>query len=234
MRYQLIIQQMKESHDYNVKAFVRDVERKRRLTTEERQYYLTNIKEPYAVSSLVEDMIPYVIKVAYEKSESAKNLSILDLVNEGIVGAYAAIAKYHQRGIEMPRPIRTYIIRYIDNVIKSKDSIMSEGIDLDEYASDVDFFKEIDRIKQRRLLTKLIMDNYGSRDGNIIIDYYLDGNTDLKIIAKKYNVSRERIRQIACNFSKLYKVDHLWSILSKDFNLPTNQKSYYNQKHNVY
>ena len=64
------------------------------------------------------------------------------------------------------------------------------------------------------------MDKYGSRDGNIIIDYYLDGNTDLKIIAKKYNVSRERIRQIETRaIAKLKK-------LCKDKNFSVDLKNY--------
>ena len=42
-------------------------------------------------------------------------------------------------------------------------------------------------------------------DGGIIIDYYLGEDADLKEIAEKYGVSKERARQITRNFSKLYK-----------------------------
>ena len=40
MRYKLIIQALRESSDNNVLAFVKDVEKMKRLTAEERQYYL--------------------------------------------------------------------------------------------------------------------------------------------------------------------------------------------------
>jgi hypothetical protein len=40
MRYKLVIQALRESSDNNVLAFVKDVEKMKRLTAEERQYYL--------------------------------------------------------------------------------------------------------------------------------------------------------------------------------------------------
>ena len=69
MRYKLIIQALRESSDNNVLAFVKDVEKLKRLTVEERQYYLANREEAEAVNILVKDFIPYIIKVAYMHSQ---------------------------------------------------------------------------------------------------------------------------------------------------------------------
>ena len=93
MRYKLIIQALRESSDNNILAFVKDVEKIKRLTAEERQYYLANREETDAVNILVKDFIPYIIKVAYEYSQKTSTLSVLDLINEGIVGAYTAFEK---------------------------------------------------------------------------------------------------------------------------------------------
>lgn len=65
MRYKLVIQALRESSDNNVLAFLKDVEKMKRLTAEERQYYLANREEADAVNILVKDFIPYIIKVAY-------------------------------------------------------------------------------------------------------------------------------------------------------------------------
>lgn len=65
MTYKLIIQELKESSNHNVRTFVREVEKMKRLTTQRRHYYLTNRYEPGAVRILMKDYIPYIIKVAY-------------------------------------------------------------------------------------------------------------------------------------------------------------------------
>ena len=49
------------------------------------------------------------------------------------------------------------------------------------------------------------MENMGERDGGIIIDYYLEDDTDTNKLAEKYGVSRERVRQIIRNLSKYCK-----------------------------
>ena len=64
MRYKLVIQALRGSSDSNVLAFVKDVEKIKRLTAEERQYYLTNREEADAINILVKDFIPYIIRVA--------------------------------------------------------------------------------------------------------------------------------------------------------------------------
>ena len=88
MKYSFIIHELKNSADQNVRTFVKDVEGIKRLTVKERQHYLANLQEAEALNILVNDFIPYIIRVAYANSSKSNVLSVLDLVNEGILGIY--------------------------------------------------------------------------------------------------------------------------------------------------
>lgn len=232
MRYKLVIQALRESSDNNVLAFVKDVEKMKRLTAEERQYYLANREEAEAINILVKDFIPYVIRVAYVHSQKT---SVLDLINEGIVGAYAAFEKCNSRGKEMVRKARVFINRYISQLVEKKDIsetaefIIEEAVsDDDEWFDDHAIIKGIDRIRERKLLSRLLSDKIGSCKASIIIAYYTHEDADLKTLSKQYGISRERIRQIVHNFSQLYRnVDNLWELLSPDFNLPVSERQFY-------
>ena len=236
MRYKLVIQALRKSSDNNVLAFVNDVEKIKRLTAEERQYYLVNREEADAVNILVKDFIPYIIRVAYVHSQKTSTLSVLDLINEGIVGAYAAFEKCNSRGKEMVRKARVFINKYISQLVEKKDIsetaefIIEETVsdDDDEWFDDHTIIKGIDRIRERKLLSRLLSDKIGSRKASIIIAYYTHEDADLKTLSKQYGISRERIRQIVHNFSQLYRnVDNLWELLSSDFNLPVSERQFY-------
>ena len=236
MRYKLIIQALRESSDKNVLAFVGDVEKMKRLTTGERQYYLANREEADAVNILVKDFIPYIIKVAYVHSQKTSTLSILDLINEGIVGAYAAFEKCNSRGKRLVNTVRAYINRYICQLVEKKDIAETAEFVIEETVSDGDdewfddhaIIKGIDRQRERKLLTRLLSNKIGTRKANIIIAYYTHEDADLKTLSKQYGVSCERIRQIVHNFSKLYtNVGNLWELLSPDFNLPVSERQFY-------
>ena len=235
MRYKLVIQALRESSDNNVLAFVKDVEKMKRLTAEERQYYLANREETEAINILVKDFIPYIIRVAFVHSQKTSTLSVLDLINEGIVGAYAAFEKCNSRGKEMVRKARVFINRYISQLVEKKDIsetaefIIEETVsDDDEWFDDHAIIKGIDRIRERKLLSRLLSDKIGSRKASIIIAYYTHEGADLKTLSKQYGISRERIRQIVHNFSQLYRnVDNLWELLSSDFNLPVSERQFY-------
>ena len=236
MRYKLIIQALRESSDNNVLAFVKDVEKMKRLTAEERQYYLANREETDAVNILVKDYIPYIIKVAYVYSQKTSTLSVLDLINEGIVGAYAAFEECHSRDKKMVNKVRVFINRYICQLVEKKDISETAEFIIEETVSDGDeewfddhvIIKRIDRTLERKLLTQLLSDKIGERKASIIIAYYMHEDADLKTLSKQYGVSRERIRQIVHNFSKLYtNVDNLWELLSPDFNLPVSERRFY-------
>ncbi len=236
MRYKLVIQALRESSDNNVQAFVKDVEKIKRLTAEERQYYLANREEADAVNILVEDFIPYIIKVAYVYSRKTSTLSVLDLINEGIVGAYAAFEKCDSRGKKMVNKVRVFINRYISQLVEKKDLSETAEFIIEETVTDGDeewfdnhaIIKGIDRALERKLLTQLLSDKIGERKASIIIAYYMHEDADLKMLSKQYGISRERIRQIVHNFSQLHKnVDNLWELMSSDFNLPVSERQFY-------
>ena len=236
MRYKLVIQALRESSDNNVQAFVKDIEKMKRLTAEERQYYLANREEADAVNILVEDFIPYIIKVAYVYSRKTSTLSVLDLINEGIVGAYAAFEKCDSRGKKMVNKVRVFINRYISQLVEKKDLSETAEFIIEETVTDGDeewfdnhaIIKGIDRALERKLLTQLLSDKIGERKASIIIAYYMHEDADLKMLSKQYGISRERIRQIVHNFSQLHKnADNLWELMSSDFNLPVSERQFY-------
>ena len=113
MKYKLIIQEMKESKDLNVRAFVHDVEKLKRMTKKERDYYLKNRYTPEAVRKLIKEFIPYITIIAYNYSNKAKTMTMLDLIDEGILGAYAAFEKNSKDGEPLTR-------RKVRNQIKSR------------------------------------------------------------------------------------------------------------------
>ena len=65
MKYRMIIQDMKESGDANVLAFLKDAEKIKPMSKRERDYCLQNRYRPELVQKLVEEFIPYIIWVAY-------------------------------------------------------------------------------------------------------------------------------------------------------------------------
>ena len=212
MKYKYIIQELKETGDPNVLAFLKDAERIKRMSKKERDYCLQNRWMYESVKKLVEEFIPFIIMVAYGHQNRTKTLTVLDLINEGIIGAYSAFEK---------SPIGEVLTkRKVDNLIKwrIRDAVLKDYhkgfanvaydeclLGVEDWKDENDLIEDINGEWLRLHLTSVIMENMGERDGSIIIDYYLGENADLKEIAEKYGVSRERARQITRNFSKLYK-----------------------------
>ena len=130
MKYSFIIHELKNSADQNVRTFVREVEGIKRLTVKERQYYLENLQEAEAQSILVNDFIPYVIRVAYANSSKSNVLSVLDLVNEGILGTYKALNRKHRKDKDITRLIRAQIRNQIQSMVVSQGGTTSTGISL--------------------------------------------------------------------------------------------------------
>lgn len=97
MKYKYILQEMKEMGGPNVVAFLKDAEHIRRMSKKERDFCLQNRCKPGALKRLIEEFIPYAIYVSYFNAPKLKTLSVLDLINEGILGAYAAFDK-NRRG----------------------------------------------------------------------------------------------------------------------------------------
>lgn len=229
MEYKLVIQELKKSRNQNIRAFAKEVEGIKKLTSKERQYYLANLHQAEYISLLVKDYIPYIVKVACANSWKTNVLSVLDLVNEGIVGAYTGLEKSCRDNNNAARLTRAYIQNYISKIISNNGGMISSGVNPDNFSSeDCDFIRTLDRAKKRALLSNLLTSKIGERRGMIILDYFTDKDANIKALSKKYGVSCERIRQITRNFSQLYKkVENLWELFSSDFDLPVNEARFY-------
>lgn len=229
MEYKLVIQELKKSRNQNIRAFAKEVEGIKRLTSEERQYCLANLHQAESISLLVKDFIPYIVKVAFENCWKTSFLSILDLVNEGIIGAYTGLERSCCHKMNAARLIRVYIQNYISKIISNNGGLISSGVNLDNFSSEeYDFIRTLDYAKKRALLSNLLTSKIGERSGMIILDYFTEKDADIKELSKRYGVSCERIRQITRNFSQLYKKEeNLWELFSSDFDLPVNEARFY-------
>lgn len=232
MKYDIVIEQLKKSTDHNVKAFVKDVENMKRLTEEQKYYLLDNQQCEDSVRILVNDFIPYIMKVAFQYSLTSKTASVLDLINEGIIGAYAAFNKFDYSGKTMLNLIRSHIKRYIKNMALMRDcqneviSIIGD-LDHEECVEERSFLDRLDGEKKRSLLNKMFNKHLGDRNTRIILEYYTEHNLDYKSLAIKYNLSGECIRKITKNFTPLHKqVVNLWGLFSSDFDLPVNEAKF--------
>ena len=130
MKYSFIIHELKNSADQNVRTFAKDVEGIKRLTVKERQHYLANLQEAEALNILVNDFIPYIIRVAYANSSKSNVLSVLDLVNEGILGTYKALNRKYRKDKDITRLIRAQIRNQIQSMVVSQGGTTSTGISL--------------------------------------------------------------------------------------------------------
>ena len=136
MKYKVIIQELKASNDKNVRAFVRDMEKLERMTKKQRDIYLKNRQKPGAVTKLMEGFIPYIILVAYNHSEKVNTLSVLDLINEGILGAYAAFEKNSKNGEPLTRRrVRSQIKTRIRKASNYRSNCHEDEV-FDEFAPD--------------------------------------------------------------------------------------------------
>jgi hypothetical protein len=129
----MMIEEIKATGDPNVMAFLRDVGKLKRMPKKQRDYYLRNRQQPGAVTKLLEGFIPYVIMVAYNYTDKARKLTLLDLINEGILGAYAAFEKNSQKGDPLTRrrvrsQIKTRIRKAVYDGYKNP-----ELVDFDEF-----------------------------------------------------------------------------------------------------
>lgn len=118
MKYKSIIEDLKGTGDPNVMAFLKDVARIKRLSKKERDYCLQNRWSYVAVRKLVEEFIPYIIWVAYAKRDQVKTLSVLDLIDEGIIGAYKAFELSEEGGILSKRRVNSCIKRHMRRAIR--------------------------------------------------------------------------------------------------------------------
>ena len=142
MKYKVIIQELKESDDKNVQAFLHDVEKMRRITKKDRDKYLKNRQKPGAVTKLLEGFIPYIIMVAYAYVDKARTATLLDLINEGVLGAYTAFERNSKAGEPLTRRrVRSKIKTRIRKVVYDGNKNPEDEV-FDEFAPD-HFTKEV-------------------------------------------------------------------------------------------
>ena len=109
MKYKYIIQELKETGDPNVLAFLKDAERIKRMSKKERDYCLQSRWMYESVKKLVEEFIPFIIMVAYGHWHKTRTLTVLDLIDEGILGVYAAFEKNRKGGCLTKRGVNNRI-----------------------------------------------------------------------------------------------------------------------------
>ena len=138
MKYKYILQEMKETGDPNVLAFLNDTAKIKRMSKKERDFFLQNRCKPGALKRLVEEFIPYAIYVAYFNAPKLKTLSVLDLINEGILGAYTAFERNSRGEVLTKRRVNHSIKCNIRRAVQ-KDyfdgfaDIAIEDVEIDNY-----------------------------------------------------------------------------------------------------
>ena len=132
MKYKNIIEDLKGTGDPNVMAFLKDVARIKRLSKKERDYCLQNHWSYEAVRKLVEEFIPYIIWVAYAKREQVKTLSVLDLIDEGIIGAYKAFEQSTEGMVLSKRRVNYCIKSHMRRAIRKDHLLFVEEQYMDE------------------------------------------------------------------------------------------------------
>lgn len=136
MKYKVIIQELKESDDKNLQAFLHDVEKLKRMTKKQRDRYLKDRQKPGAVTKLLEGFIPYIIMVAYAYMEKTRTVTLLDLINEGVLGAYAAFERNSKVGEPLTRRrVRSKIKTRIRKVVYDGNKNPENEV-FDEFAPD--------------------------------------------------------------------------------------------------
>ena len=121
MKYKLIIQELRESHDMNVQIFLNDVDKIIKLSKKEKKSLLTKLKNPGVIDTLVKNYIPTIIRIAYANSLLMNSVSFLDLVEEGVIGAYKCLNKYKKDGAVSDRTVRATIIITIKKLVCKKE-----------------------------------------------------------------------------------------------------------------
>ena len=209
MKYRLIIQDLKESSDANVLAFLKDAEKIKPMSKRERDYCLQNRYRPESVQKLVEEFIPYIIWVAYTFGGNAKMLSVLDLINEGIIGTYDAFGKSAEGGLLTRRRVCNAIKASIKRAIAKVECENMEAFSIEECLFcendriDEDrIIKEADRENISMLLWDMVEKSLGARNAGIIYDYYSGNYNSLEMIGDKYGVTGscagQTIRKVRC------------------------------------
>lgn len=121
MRYKQIIKELKESKDLNVQIFLNDAEKIIKLPRKEKKLKLSQLEKPGVIDTLVKNYIPTIIRIAYPNSLLMSSVSFLDLVEEGVLGAYKCLNKYKKVGTVSDKVVRATIIGTIKRLACKKE-----------------------------------------------------------------------------------------------------------------
>lgn len=121
MKYKQIVQELRESKDLNVQIFLNDVDKITKLSQKEKKSLLTKLQNPGVIDTLVKNYIPTIIRIAYANSLLMNSVSFLDLVEEGVIGAYKCLNKYKKDGAVSDRTVRATIISTLKKLVCKKE-----------------------------------------------------------------------------------------------------------------
>lgn len=121
MRYKQIIKELKESKDLNVQIILNDAEKIIKLPRKEKKLKLSQLEKPGVIDTLVKNYIPTIIRIAYPNSLLMSSVSFLDLVEEGVLGAYKCLNKYKKVGTVSDKVVRATIIGTIKRLACKKE-----------------------------------------------------------------------------------------------------------------
>ena len=121
MKYKQIVQELRESQDLNVQIFLNDVDKITKLSQKEKKSLLTKLQNPGVIDTLVKNYIPTIIRIAYANSLLMNSVSFLDLVEEGVIGAYKCLNKYKKDGAVSDKTVRATIIGTIKKMVCKKE-----------------------------------------------------------------------------------------------------------------
>ena len=82
---------------------------------------LTKLQNPGVIDTLVKNYIPTIIRIAYANSLLMNSVSFLDLVEEGVIGAYKCLNKYKKDGAVSDKTVRATIIGTIKKMVCKKE-----------------------------------------------------------------------------------------------------------------
>ena len=98
--YKTMIQELMGSTDPCLAAFAASLENRKRLSSREKESKCARLGEPGVIEQLVDDLMPRIVRIAYKHRDNQAELSVMDLITEGIIIAHNALRTYwgnHQK-----------------------------------------------------------------------------------------------------------------------------------------
>lgn len=97
MNYKTMIQELMGSPDPCLAAFAASLEDRKRLSSREKAAKCARLGEPGAIEQLVDDLMPRIVRLAYKHRDNQAKLSIMELIEEGMIIVHTAFCDYWER-----------------------------------------------------------------------------------------------------------------------------------------